>query len=193
MAALVPRPVTLVDGDVPERVMGAEVSAGYFRLLGVTPFLGRDFDTADAAADRDAVVLSYGFWMRRFGGDPSVVGRRLQVSGKPHTIAGVMPASFEPPRFGWLVVQDLWFPFAATPENRAWGRFLLVVARLRPDTSLENARAEMAVLGQRWRASRRPTRAGVSRSFRSRNRSPATFERRWSSSLAPRDFCSSSR
>jgi hypothetical protein len=59
-----------------------------------------------------------------------------------------MPASFEPPRFGWLVVQDLWFPFAATPENRAWGRFMLVVARLRPHTSLENARAEMAVLGQ---------------------------------------------
>jgi len=148
MAALVPRPVTLVDGDIPERVMGAEVSAGYFRLLGVTPFLGRDFNAEDAAADRDTVVLSHGFWMRRFGGDPSVVGRRLQVSGKPHTVAGVMPASFEPPRFGWLVVQDLWFPFAGTPENRAWGRFLLVVARLRPHTSLENARAEMAVLGQ---------------------------------------------
>jgi predicted permease len=125
------------------------VSTSYFRLLGVTPFLGRDFDTADAAADRDAVVLSHGFWMRRFGGDPSAVGRRLQLSGKSHIVAGVMPASFEPPRFGWLAVQDLWFPFAATPEARAWGRFLLVVARLRPDTSLENARAEMAVLGQR--------------------------------------------
>ncbi len=159
MAALVPRPVTLVDGDIPERVMGAEVSAGYFRLLGVTPFLGRDFDTADASADRDAVVLSHGFWMRRFGGDPSVVGRRLQVSGKPHTIAGVMPASFEPPRFGWLVVQDLWFPFTATPETRAWGRFLLVVARLRPDTSLDNARAEMAVLGQQM-ASESPDNKG---------------------------------
>jgi predicted permease len=159
MAALVPRPVTLVDGDIPERVMGAEVSAGYFRLLGVTPFLGRDFNTADASADRDAVVLSHGFWMRRFGGDPSVVGRRLQVSGKPHTIAGVMPASFEPPRFGWLVVQDLWFPFTATPETRAWGRFLLVVARLRPDTSLDNARAEMAVLGQQM-ASESPGNKG---------------------------------
>ena len=52
-----------------ERVMGAEVSTSYFQLLGVTPFLGRDFNTADAAADRDAVVLSHGFWMRRFGGD----------------------------------------------------------------------------------------------------------------------------
>ena len=62
-----PRPVTLVEGDAPERVMGADVSPGYFRLLGVTPFLGRDFDSADAAADLDAVVLSHGFWMRRFG------------------------------------------------------------------------------------------------------------------------------
>jgi len=147
MAALVPRPVTLVDGDVPERVMGAEVSPGYFRLLGVAPLLGRDFNAADAV-DRTTVVLSHGFWMRRFGGDPSVIGRRLQVSGTPHTVVGVMPASFEPPRFGWLVVQDLWFPFAATPENRAWGRFLLVVGRLRPETSLGNARAEMTVLGQ---------------------------------------------
>ena len=148
MAALVPRPVTLVNGDAPERVMGAEVSTGYFHLLGVAPFLGRDFNTADAAGDRDSVILSHGFWMRRFGGDPSVVGRSLQVSGKPSTIVGVMPASFEPPRFGWLAIQDLWFPFVTTPENRAWGRFLLVVARLRPGTSLENARSEMAILGQ---------------------------------------------
>ena len=148
LAALVPRPVTLVNSDVPERVIGAEVSTGYFHLLGVAPFLGRDFNAVDPAGDRDAVVLSHGFWMRRFGGDPSVIGRRLQLSGSTHTIVGVMPASFEPPRFGWLVVQDLWFPFVATPDNRAWGRFLLVVARLRPGTTLEHARSEMAILGQ---------------------------------------------
>jgi len=147
MAALVPRPVTLVNGEAPERVMGAEVSTGYFRLLGVAPFLGRDFEAADAAEGGGAVVLSHGFWKRRFDGDPAVVGRALQVSGEPCTIIGVMPASFEPPRFGWLATQDLWFPFVATAQNRAWGRFLLVVARLRPDIPLERARAEMTILG----------------------------------------------
>jgi putative ABC transport system permease protein len=159
MAALVPRPVTLVDGAAPERVMGAEVSTGYFRLLGVIPMLGRDFDAVDATVDGGAVVLSHGFWSRRFGADPAVVGRALQISGKPHTIVGVMPASFEPPTFGWLGTQDLWFPFIATPENRAWGRFLLVVARLRRDVSVERARAEMAILAQQM-ATETPSNKG---------------------------------
>jgi putative ABC transport system permease protein len=148
IAALVPRPVTLAGDGVAERVVGAEVSTGYFHLLGVAPILGRDFDAAEASADRCAAILSHGFWSRKFGADPAVVGRALQVSGQPCTIVGVMPASFDPPRFGWLGTQDLWFPFVATPANRTWGRFLLVVARLRPGISLGRARAEMAALGQ---------------------------------------------
>ena len=150
MAALVPRPVTLTDAGVPERVAGAEVSPGYFRLLGVTPALGRDFEPDDEnRADSRVVILSDGLWKRRFGADPAVVGRTLLIGGTPHSVVGVMSAEFEPPQFGWLGAQDLWFPFKATPENRAWGRFLLVVARLRSSMSLERARAEMTVLADR--------------------------------------------
>jgi putative ABC transport system permease protein len=149
MAALMPRSVTLVEGGSPERVQGAEVSPGYFGLLGIGPAQGREFTSADATPGVSGVViLSDGFWRRRFGGDPSVVGRALSIGGKPHRIVGIMPG-VEPPRFGWLGEQELWFPFVANDENRAWGRFLLVVGRLRPEVSLARAQAEMAALGER--------------------------------------------
>jgi len=149
MAALVPRPVTLTRSGVPERVMGAEVSPGYFGLLGVAPALGRDFSGEDAQAASSATILSHEFWQRQFGGDPSVVGRSLVMGDSAATIVGVMPKGFEPPRFGWLGTQELWFPFASTPENRGWGRFLLVVARLKAGVALDRARAEMTTMADR--------------------------------------------
>jgi hypothetical protein len=80
-------------------VTGAEISPGYFDLLGVAPARGREFTSADAAPGAaDVVILSDGYWRRRFGGDPSVVGRALSVGGTPHTIVGIMP-NVEPPRF----------------------------------------------------------------------------------------------
>jgi predicted permease len=148
IAALVPRPVALrADDGTTERIRGAEVSVGYFHLLGIAPLLGRDFRPEDANPGAAAVILSHGFWTTRLGGDPAVIGRMLTVSGKPYTIVGVMRADFEPPQFGWLGSQELWFPFVATSENRAWGRFLLVVARMRPDVSLARVRADMRLLG----------------------------------------------
>jgi predicted permease len=149
MAALVPARVTLAGGAEPERVPGAEVSPGYFRLLGVAPALGREFTREEeAAGGAPVVMLSDGFWRRRFGGDPGILGRSLPISGRPHTIVGIMPARFEPPRFGWLGEQDLWFPFAPTADKRAWGRFLLVVGRLQPGMGLEQARAEMVAIAR---------------------------------------------
>jgi len=143
MAALVPASVTIVEGREPERVAGAEVSPGYFGLLGVAPALGRDL-----TADADEVVLSDGFWKRHFGGDPAAVGKAISMRGGSFTVVGVMPQGFDPPRFGWLGEQALWLPFRATEENRAWGRFLLVVARLESGASLEDARSRMARLGR---------------------------------------------
>ena len=145
MAALLPAPVTLASPSGPERVSGAEVSPGYFQLLGVRPALGREPEDPEAPA----VLLSDGFWKRRFNGDPSVLGRTLSISGKPHAIVGVMPAGFDPPRFGWLAEQELWLPFAHTEEKRAWGRSLLVVARLKPGVELERARGEMVSIASR--------------------------------------------
>ena len=153
MAALVPRPATIAGdgGAPPERVMGAEVSPGYFRLLGVAPALGRDLAESDAEASRaagDVVVLSDGYWRRRFGGDPGALGRTMLVGGRAYTVVGVMPPGFDPPRFAWLNEQQLWFPFSATTANRSWGRFLLVVARLRPGVTLEQGRREMEAIAE---------------------------------------------
>ena len=152
VAALVPRPITLSHGDLPERVMGAEVSPGYFQLLGVRPALGRDFEAADERTVDAAIgvaILSYDFWIRRFNADPSIVGRTIQHADGAFTIVGVMPEGFEPPRFSWLGTQELWFPFAATAQNQSWGRFLLVVARLRTDVTIDVARAQMSALADR--------------------------------------------
>ena len=140
MAALVPRPFTLAAQPTPERLMGAEVSPGYFALLGVQPTLGRDFLDGDSAA----VILSDAFWRVRLGADPRVIGRSILISGDPYTIAGVMPAGFDPPQFAWLQQQDAWFPLVETAQSRSWGRFLLVIARLRPEATVIAARAELA-------------------------------------------------
>lgn len=150
-AALMPVSVTVADHGAPERVIGADISPEYFKLLGVAPALGRDFEHADAHDGR-VVLLSDAYWKRRYGGDPAIVGHAMRVSGQPCQIVGVMPASFDPPRFGWLGGQALWFPMVDSPEKRSWGRFLLVVGRLRGATSAAQAQAEMrAIAAQRER------------------------------------------
>lgn len=146
LVALVPSPVTLGGVD-PERVMGAEVSPEYFRLLGVRPVIGREFTSAEGVEGGPSVViLSDGLWRRRFAADRSIVGRPIRLDDRPFTVVGVMPAGFDPPKFGWLPDHELWLPFVATANNRSWGRFLLVLGRLRDGVSLESARREMAAI-----------------------------------------------
>jgi putative ABC transport system permease protein len=147
MAALVPLPATMAGAPTAERVMGAEVSAGYFRLLGVAPALGRGFTAEEEqSGGANVLVLSHGFWQSHYGGDRSVLGRGLTVDGRTHTIIGVMPADFDPPRFAWLGDQAFWRPFGATESNRSWGRFLLVVARVRPTVPIDAARRELEAI-----------------------------------------------
>jgi len=157
MAGLVPLPATIAGAPNPERVMGAEVSPGYFRMLGVTPALGREFSAdEERAGGADVLVLSDGFWRSHFGGDSAALGRTLPIDGRPHTIIGVMPPRFDPPRFGWLVDQAFWRPFGPTDGNRSWGRFLLVVGRLKRDVPVDAARRELeAIAAQRAREDKR--------------------------------------
>jgi putative ABC transport system permease protein len=153
VAAVVPTSITLPGDRAPERIVGAEVTPGYFGTLGVAPALGRDFDASDAR-DGLSVILSDALWRRRFSADPSIVGRAITMSGKSYAVVGVMPAGFEPPQLGWLGQQDLWFPFVPTPQSRAWGRFLIVIARLAPDVTIEQFRSEMvSIAAERARTS----------------------------------------
>jgi putative ABC transport system permease protein len=153
VTAVTPTSFTLAGGAAPERVIGAEISPAYFRTLGVAPALGRDFEPADANSGL-AIILSDAFWKRSFSGDPGVIGRSLPISGQSFTVLGVMPAGFDAPRFGWLGEQQAWFPLVKTAQKISWGRFLLVVARLRGQVSVAQARAEMtAISAQREKES----------------------------------------
>ena len=134
---------TLSDHGEPERLQGDRVSWSYFRTLGVQPALGRDFSADEDTPDNNQVViLSYGLWERRYGADPSIVGHAISIDGKPMTIVGVMPASFDnalsPTVRIWRVLGYLNQPYACRTCHH-----LRMVARIRPDATLETAQAEL--------------------------------------------------
>ena len=164
MAGLVPLPATIAGAPTPERVMGAEVSPGYFRLLGVPPALGREFSAEEErSGGADVLVLSDGFWRSHFAADRTVLGRTLSIDGRPHTIVGVMPARFDPPQFAWLGEQAFWRPFGGTDNNRSWGRFLLVIARVKPTVSIEAARHELEGIAAQRAVEVKESEAGLRR------------------------------
>jgi predicted permease len=128
------------EGD-PLQVTGSVMAPGVFRALGVAPLRGRAFrDGEDGATDE--VILSYGLWRSRFGGDARAIGRRIVLDGEPYTVVGVMPPAFTFPSRR----TELWLPLRFTPAERQ-GRdshMLHVLARRARGVSLEAARAEMA-------------------------------------------------
>ena len=90
----------LTEGDRPERLRLTAVSASFFKVFGVAPILGRALQPSDEKpGNANVVVLSQGLWQRRFGADRNVVGRNIQLNGEPHTVVGVMPASFSPDNY----------------------------------------------------------------------------------------------
>ncbi|MCG8454937.1 MAG: ABC transporter permease, partial [Holophagales bacterium] len=121
----------------PAKIRLARVSKDFFHTLGVSPVLGRGFEPADLTEGRPVVLLSHGFWLQRYGSDPSVLGRDIDIQGSSHRIAGVMPASFALP-----ADVALWRPFTLQ-ENQDDDRELTVLARLAPGVSLEAAGSEV--------------------------------------------------
>jgi putative ABC transport system permease protein len=149
IAAFVNRSFTLTDGDVPEVLDGARVSAHLFKLFGTTPLLGRTFTAdEDRPGNERILVLSHGLWQRRFNGSNKVVGQTMMIDGNPFTIIGVLPAEFSFPRNG----TEFWIPAALDAErgmSGMGGRILQTVAKLKPDMTIEKARAEMDVIAKR--------------------------------------------
>jgi putative ABC transport system permease protein len=148
-------------GD-PARLDGLRASAGFFHALGVSPVLGRTFtDDEDQPGHEHSVVLGYQLWRDRFGGDPAILGRSLELNGDAYTVLGVMPAGFVFPRaqempgsFTFAREAQLWIPLAlsrgalipAEPSE------LAIVGRLKPGITVAQGQAEMDVLGQRLQA-----------------------------------------
>jgi putative ABC transport system permease protein len=130
-----------------ESLNGNENSADTFRLVGQKPILGRDFTADDEKPGAAPVAIAnYGFWERRYGRDPSIIGRTIRLNGTPTTFIGVMPKGFSFPQ-----TTDVWIPLVQTPnvlrrENRnTW----MVIGRLAQGVTAESASAEMEMIGKR--------------------------------------------
>jgi len=131
----------------PERLEGQSVSANYFRVLGISPALGRDFQGSDDVfRGPKVVILSSGLWQRRFGGDRGIIGRGITLDGDIYEVIGVMPRGFE----NVLAPSaDIWSPMQydaghiSDLDTAEWGHHLRMFGRLRPGVSKENATREL--------------------------------------------------
>jgi predicted permease len=148
----------------PEWLRGVRVSTDFLATLGVTPALGRDFQSSEDQPGRSQVVLiSDSLWRNRFGADPHVVGRIALLDSTPYTVIGVMPAGFEFPFPG----MGVWTPLDLIPSERTDRRThaVLVAARMRDGVSLDQARVEMdaqaARLAKEYAETNRDRGAGV--------------------------------
>jgi putative ABC transport system permease protein len=149
----------LTGAGEPERVQVAVVSASFLPLLRVQPLLGRGFLTEEETPGKDDVaVLSYGLWQRRFGGDPGILNKSVNLSGYVCTIVGVLPADFQfPDPFGSNPLSesapkvDLLAPIAYDPKNLGdrGSHFLQVLARLKPGVELTQAQTELRAVAGR--------------------------------------------
>src|SRR4051794_16037768 len=140
--------VNLTGSGAPEEIITLDVTPAFFPTLGVAPLLGRAFAADEGPEGHDAVtVLSYELWQRRFAGDPGVVGRTLQINGRPVTVIGVMPPQARFFLKRWSLTgkpPEMWMPFAFTAASRTpRGRYMSAIARLKPGVALSAAQAEM--------------------------------------------------
>ncbi len=148
---------TLLSHGEPDRVDTGVVSANFFDVLGVKALVGRIFVKGDDVLGAPPVlVLGYGYWQRKFGGDPAIVGQVVQMNDKPHTIVGVLPDIPQYPR-----ENDVYMPTSACPfraagerrmnENRRAFSALEVFGRLRPGVTPGQAEADVERVAARWR------------------------------------------
>jgi predicted permease len=138
---------SLTGDAAPEQVSGFRVTGDFFDVFGVAPLHGVPFGRESTVAGQDRkVVLSHGLWTRRFGEDPSLVGRTIDVDGAPAEVVAVMPRGFQFPSSA-----QMWMPLVfsdAQLQDRNW-HFIMMVGRLAPDASLGTAQAEMETIAGR--------------------------------------------
>jgi putative ABC transport system permease protein len=153
MAVFFDRTFNLTSDGAPEEVPGQIGTTNLLSVLGTNPILGRTFTDDDTREGQPrVVVISYALWQRRFGSDPSIVGRQITLNEQPNTIIGVMPTGFE-----WHIQKgalakpaDIWTPFQITNDlRRRRGRFASAVARLKPGISTAQAQREMDTISAR--------------------------------------------
>jgi putative ABC transport system permease protein len=159
-----PWPFNLTGTDTPEALFGTYVSADLFTVLGVRPILGRTFlAEEDQPGGNRVAVISHGLWQRRFGADPGLIGKSIQVDGQSRVVVGVMPHNF---KFLWIgmpsgVENEIWIPHGPASELQDRGSpNFRVVARLKRNVTVEQAQANMDAVA-RSVAEQNPGRQGM--------------------------------
>jgi len=152
---------TMLGAGEPERLIGVGVAQNFLSFLGIQPALGRNFLPDEAKDDVPlAVILTNGFWRKRFGAEPNIIGRQVTLNNRPASVVGVLPADFD---FSAVFEPgsriDMLVPFPLTQKTDRWGNTLAVIGRLKPGASVQQAQAEFEVINeslrraepQRWR------------------------------------------
>jgi predicted permease len=144
MGAYIGSSYALSGGATPEEVSGARLTASVFPTLGVRPLVGRVFTRQEDEGRQPLAVISYSLWLNRYGHDPAIVGRSIDLNRKTYSIIGVMPRGFEfPPQPGRLAQAQLWVPMSLTPDDLSddstgfWG--YQMVARLKEGVTVPQA------------------------------------------------------
>jgi putative ABC transport system permease protein len=144
----------------PEQVHGIHVTHAYFSLFGASPMLGRTFTPQeDSPNGGKVVVLSYGLWQRKFGGNPNVIGTALSLGNEPYTIVGVLGKSFVS-----APEADIFLPFQFDPNSTDQGSYFEAAARLKPGVTLAQANALLKLAADQFRR-RYPDVAGPKEGF----------------------------
>jgi len=156
MSAIFDQHANLTGNGLPQEVVLEDVSANFFSVLGVNPILGPGFTSENGRAGHDKVVIiSYGFWKERFGSDTEIIGKTLVLNGHPLAVVGVAPQNFT-----WFIKDgsftgakpEMWSPFvfpASFSNRKDIGRFLSVVARLKPGVTAAQAQSQMNAIAAR--------------------------------------------
>jgi putative ABC transport system permease protein len=149
----------IADSDKPVRVRASFVSHELFRVLRVNPLRGQALESTDErSGSQRVVVMGYGLWQRRYGGDASIVGRSIRINAEAFTVVGIMPPGFEFPNSG-LSGSEMWAPLRfdgpEASEAARTQRNLMVIGRLAPGVTLEQAGSEMASLARQTAAEHR--------------------------------------
>ncbi len=140
--------LNLGTSDRPNPINGMHVTANFFSVFGVTPFLGRTFSPEEDLPNAGKfAVLTFNVWKNRLGGDHDIVGKTITLSGEQYVVLGVMPEDYQsdPPT-------DLYLPGQFDPNSTNQGHIYYVAGRLRPDASIASAQAELAVIADQFRA-----------------------------------------
>ena len=135
----------LVGDGPPERLIGVGVAQNFLSVLGVQPRLGRNFtDEESVWGGRRAVILTHGFWTRRYAADPKIVGKAITLNGTPNEVVGVLPASFDfASAFAPASRVDFLMPYPISDETDRWGNTISMIGVLEPGVSVASAQADL--------------------------------------------------